>query len=256
MVALGAGTSQAVHRMKRRRDGRRLPGRLVAGLAVAALLSVDGSAARNTESAKPTQSAAGRLAGWLLVAAPGMPDPRFARTVIFMLQHNDGGALGLIVNRPIAVEPASKVLKRLDGKDRSIEAGRRVRIHYGGPVQPARGFFVHSSDYAGTGTVAVTGRVSVTGPLVILRALPGARGRPRDSSPWAMPDGRPVSWRTRYGARTGLPCRPTTGWYSTAINPRLGSARWTGEAPISDHKSDRAQPAAVSARVRTSSIHR
>ena len=168
--------SQAGHRMKRRRDGRRLPGRLFAGLAVAALLSVDGSAARTTESAKPTQSAAGRLAGWLLVAAPGMPDPRFARTVIFMLQHNDGGALGLIVNRPIAVEPASKVLKRLDGKDRSIEAGRRVRIHYGGPVQPARGFFVHSSDYAGTGTVAVTGRVSVTGPLVILRALAGGKG--------------------------------------------------------------------------------
>ena len=97
-------------------------------IAVAMLLSVGGGAeAATTDSANPAPSTSGKLAGRLLVAAPGMPDPRFARTVIFMLHHDDKGAIGVIVNRPVAVEPVSKLLERLDGKGPPVGGGHAVR---------------------------------------------------------------------------------------------------------------------------------
>ena len=161
--------------MKWRRDSRGLLGPLLACMAVAAMLSVgDRAEALQTELTSPETSTFGKLAGRLLVAAPQMPDPRFAGTVIFLVRHDNTGAMGLIINRPVAVEPVSRLLERLFGKDRSAGGGRTVRIHYGGPVQPSQGIFLHSSDYAGNGTVAVTDQVSLTYNHDILRAL--ARG--------------------------------------------------------------------------------
>ena len=156
---------------------RRGRGPLLAGLAAAVFLQVAGAAAKAGDSAAP--SASGGLAGWLLVAAPRMPDPRFAGTVIFMLRHGADGAMGLIVNRLIAVEPAAKVLERILGENRTGGPGRAVRIQYGGPVEPGRGFFLHSSDYAGAGTVTVTGKVSLSSNHDVLRALAEGRGPAR-----------------------------------------------------------------------------
>ena len=153
--------------------------RLLACAVAAAALSGGTAAATaadtRTPPPSPTSQPGGRLAGWLLVAAPGMPDPRFAGTVVFMLRHSEDGAMGLIVNRPIAVEPASKVLERILGETEPDEPGRDVRIQYGGPVEPTRGFFMHSGDYSGDRTVAVTDRVSLTSSPDVLRAL--ARGK-------------------------------------------------------------------------------
>ncbi len=154
--------TEICHRMKRRRDNQSLFGRLLACLTVAAMLSAGGATAKKTEFTGPAPTTSGKLVGWLLVAAPRMRDPRFAKTVIFLAHHDDSGAMGLIVNRPIAVGPASKLLERMVGKDRSVDDGREVRIHYGGPVQPSQGIFIHSNDYSGKGTVKVTEQVSLT----------------------------------------------------------------------------------------------
>ena len=175
---------EVCHRMKRHRDRQGLLGRLLASVAVATVLLACEAPAAKTDSTGPVpktsgklgSKSAGKLAGWLLVAAPRMRDPNFARTVIFLLHHDDGGAMGLIVNRPAAVEPASKLLERLTGEIPPIDNDREVRIHYGGPVQPSRGFFIHSNDYAGKGTVAVTDRVSLTNIHDILRAMASGKG--------------------------------------------------------------------------------
>jgi putative transcriptional regulator len=113
----------------------------------------------------------------LLAATPRMPDPRFAETVLFMVRHDRHGALGIIVNRPIATELASTLVGRIEGNDQASGSGRRVRIHYGGPVRPSQGMFVHSPDYAGSGTRPVTPKVAVTADPAILRVLASGKGQ-------------------------------------------------------------------------------
>ncbi len=163
-------------RMKRRLDNQRLFGRLLVFLTVATMLSAGGAAAKKTEFTGPEPTTSGKLVGRLLVATPRMRDPRFAKTVIFLVHHDDRGAMGLIVNRPIAVELASKLLERMVGKDQSFDDGREVRIHYGGPVRPSQGIFLHSNDYSGNGTVTVTDQVSLTSNHDILRAMAKGKG--------------------------------------------------------------------------------
>ena len=114
------------------------------------------------------------LAGQLLVAAPGMGDPRFERAVILIVEHGPGGAMGIVVNKPIGDEPLAGVLEAL-GQDDSDVAGS-VRLFSGGPMQPQIGFVVHSPDYRRPETVAVTVQLSITSSVAILRDIADKRG--------------------------------------------------------------------------------
>lgn len=111
----------------------------------------------------------GSLTGWLLVAAPSMPDPRFKETVIFMLRHGEDGAMGLVVNRAVGRGPIAEVLEKVGLDGEGVEGD--ISIHYGGPVKPGTGFVLHSSDYAVDGTIPVTDSVSVTVDPEVLRAI-------------------------------------------------------------------------------------
>jgi hypothetical protein len=66
------------------------------------------------------------LAGQLLVAAPGMGDPRFERTVILIVEHGPGGAIGIVINNPIGEQPLVSVFKALGQKDGDY--GQRARL--------------------------------------------------------------------------------------------------------------------------------
>jgi len=114
------------------------------------------------------------LAGQLLVAAPWMGDPRFERTVILVVEHGPGGALGIVINKPIGEQPLSSILKALGQKDGDVTGS--VPIFSGGPVQPELGFVVHSTDYHRQETVALTDRLSVTTSVAILRDIGDKRG--------------------------------------------------------------------------------
>ena len=152
---------------------------MAAGVLLLVLSAGSLSPADGQRSAAADVPAFPSLKGRLLVAAPGMPDPRFAETVIIMVQHDADGALGLIVNRPIGAEPAGRLLRRLAGLDPGNEGGPVVRIHFGGPVEPLQGFFLHTPDYRLNDTVAVTDQVSVTSDLGILRDLAVGKGPER-----------------------------------------------------------------------------
>lgn len=114
------------------------------------------------------------LAGQLLVAAPGMGDPRFEQAVILIVEDDPGGAVGIVINKPVGEEPLATVLEAL-GQEKSDAAGS-VRVYSGGPVQPELGFVVHSSDYRRPETVAVTDRVSITANVAILRDMADKKG--------------------------------------------------------------------------------
>ena len=118
------------------------------------------------------------LAGQLLIAMPGMTDPRFEMTVIYMCAHNDDGAMGLVVNRVCDSLSFPDMLEQL-GIDSGDTSGI-IKIHFGGPVESGRGFVLHSRDYLQEAPMVVDQAVALTATIEILKAIAGGQG-PRQS---------------------------------------------------------------------------
>ena len=120
----------------------------------------------------PAATAGETLAGKLLVAAPGMPDQRFAETVIFMVRHDSTGAMGIVVNRPVGVLSLDDLLSST-GQDPQGAEGEII-IHTGGPVGQDLGFLLHSTDYKTEGTIQITDRIAMSGrPEVMVDVAKG-----------------------------------------------------------------------------------
>ncbi|AWX92902.1 hypothetical protein DPM13_06260 [Paracoccus mutanolyticus] len=81
------------------------------------------------------------LTGKLLIAMPGMRDPRFEHSVILVCAHSDEGAMGLVVNRAMPDVGFSDLLAQL-GIDAGPDA-MDIPVRFGGPVEPGRGFVLH-----------------------------------------------------------------------------------------------------------------
>ena len=94
------------------------------------------------------------LSGKLLLAMPGMADPRFERAVIAMCVHDENGAIGIGIGHKRAGISFRGLLRQLE-----IEPGEApdCAVHHGGPVEPGRGFILHSSDWGGQDTLHVNG---------------------------------------------------------------------------------------------------
>ena len=114
------------------------------------------------------------LAGQFLVAAPEMGDPRFAETVILMVRHDETGAFGIVINRPVETRSLASLLEALG--DKKPDAKGEVRIYAGGPVEPGIGFVVHSAEYHQSGTIAIDGQVAVTSNAAVLRDMAAGKG--------------------------------------------------------------------------------
>lgn len=84
------------------------------------------------------------LTGKLLVAMPGMGDPRFAHSVVIVCAHSREGAMGLIINKQVPELMLDDLLEQLDIAKGQGSRGRVV--HFGGPVEGGRGFVLHSLD--------------------------------------------------------------------------------------------------------------
>jgi putative transcriptional regulator len=118
------------------------------------------------------------LVGQFLLSMPGIGDPRFERAVIAMCVHDSDGALGIMVNQPITGLDAHGLLAQLE-----IDAGvtPRAPVFGGGPVEPGRGFVLHSPEYAGQSTIAVSSgsgplRWGLTSTLDVLNDIAAGRG--------------------------------------------------------------------------------
>jgi putative transcriptional regulator len=122
------------------------------------------------------------LDGQLLIAMPGIGDPRFDHSVIFMCAHSNSGAMGIIVNRRLPEMSFPDLLARLaiieTGERAHIpQAVRQMPVQYGGPVEPGRGFVLHSPDYQSTdATLPIDEQIALTATLDILRAMAGGEG--------------------------------------------------------------------------------
>jgi putative transcriptional regulator len=116
------------------------------------------------------------LAGQLLVAAPEMPDPRFARVVIYVVRHDATGAMGVAVNRPIGDVALAGLMRQLGLPHQGVHG--TVRLHAGGPVEGSRLFVLHTADYAAEGTVSIDSSISLTTHPDVLGGI-AAGSRPR-----------------------------------------------------------------------------
>lgn len=113
------------------------------------------------------------LSGRFLLAMPGMFDRRFARSVNVMCVHDENGALGIDVGHLREGVRLHSILKELD-----IDPGVApdCAVHHGGPVEPGRGFVLHSTDWAGVDTMEVQPICALSSSLDVLRAIAEGRG--------------------------------------------------------------------------------
>jgi putative transcriptional regulator len=148
---------------------------LVLAVIGTALHAASSRAADHRPASQPTFQS---VAGQLLVATELITDPRFEHTVIYMARHDARGAMGVVVNRKLGDVPLARVLE--DAGQPFDTVSGPIAVHYGGPVEPARGVVLHTADYAGDGTVRVGDQMALTLDPAILRALAAGAG-PRRS---------------------------------------------------------------------------
>ncbi|MFB9969943.1 YqgE/AlgH family protein [Pseudoroseomonas cervicalis] len=117
---------------------------------------------------------AGYLGGQLLIAMPGMQDPRFVRSVICLCAHSADGAMGIVLNKPLDNLSFEELLRQLEVEPTPPQ--RQIRLMAGGPVEGGRGFVLHTADWSSEGSLKVTGELALTASVDILKAIAGGGG--------------------------------------------------------------------------------
>ncbi|MEX0582489.1 MAG: YqgE/AlgH family protein [Sneathiella sp.] len=114
----------------------------------------------------------GYLDGKLLVAMPGMGDPRFKKAVILLCAHSESGAMGILLNRSLDALSFDDLLEQLEIP--KTNSGDQINIHFGGPVDTERGFVVHSTDLLYETTLVISDDMALTATVDMLKTI--ARG--------------------------------------------------------------------------------
>jgi putative transcriptional regulator len=114
------------------------------------------------------------LTNHFLIAMPGLQDPNFSRTVTYVCEHSDQGAMGIVINRPLDVR-LGELLDQLEivALRPSVE---RIPVYQGGPVQTDRGFVLHTSGPTFDSTLSITSDISVTTSRDVLEAIASGEG--------------------------------------------------------------------------------
>ncbi|TCT22691.1 YqgE/AlgH family protein [Thiobaca trueperi] len=114
------------------------------------------------------------LTNHFLIAMPGLQDPNFARTVTYVCEHTDQGAMGIVINRPLDVT-LGELFAQLDIV--TVRPGvREIPVYQGGPVQTDRGFVLHTAGPAFDSTLNITPDISVTTSRDVLEAIASGEG--------------------------------------------------------------------------------
>ena len=117
------------------------------------------------------------LTNQFLIAMPGMEDPNFSRTVVYICEHSTSGAMGVVINRPMELTLASlfhKIDLRLE-----IAPWAEAPVLFGGPLQTERGFVLHAPGSKFGSTLSVTDSIGLTTSKDILEAMAGGHGPQR-----------------------------------------------------------------------------
>ena len=109
-----------------------------------------------------------------LIAMPNMADPYFAKSLTYICEHNEQGALGVVINRPIELS-IQTLLDQVEIKLENSGIGQ-MPVHFGGPVQMDRGFVLHSPLGEWQSTLMVNDEIGLTTSKDILEAVAAGTG--------------------------------------------------------------------------------
>jgi len=115
-----------------------------------------------------------QLTNQYLIAMPQMEDPNFHHTTTYICEHNNEGAMGLIINRPLELN-LSEILEQIDIKV-SEPLLSEMPVYYGGPVQEERGFVLHPPEGQWESTVTITEQLAITTSKDILINIAEGQG--------------------------------------------------------------------------------
>lgn len=121
------------------------------------------------------------LCGKFLIAMPGMGDTRFDRSVIYICAHTHEGAMGFIINQIMEAPSVSEFLHQLEIITEAEQANlpktiANQEIYVGGPVEPGRGFVIHTPEFQSDSTLSISDNVRLTATLEVLRAIATGKG--------------------------------------------------------------------------------
>ena len=116
----------------------------------------------------------GSLANQLLIAMPGMADPNFSSTVTLICEHNDEGALGIVINRPLTMKLAG-LFEQLDLEDPDPGTADDP-VLMGGPVGPERGFVLHDTAHSYENSLPVSEDICLTLSRDVIDAMATGEG--------------------------------------------------------------------------------
>lgn len=116
------------------------------------------------------------LTDYFLIAMPGIPDPIFGGTVVYMCEHNEFGALGIVINKPLD----AKLSDLLEKQNLTVSADAsdkvNVPVMFGGPVQGDRGFILHTTDAKFEVSLNISDKIALTSSRDVLEAIAENRG--------------------------------------------------------------------------------
>lgn len=150
--------------------------------------------------------AADTLTGQILVAMPSMTDPSFIRSVILVCAHGADGAMGIVLNRALQTPSFAGLLRQLEIVPSPPQ--REIRLCAGGPVENARGFVLHTTDWMADATLTVDATFALTTSLDVLKAI--AEGD---------------------GPRAGLLALGYAGWGPGQLEAELAENAWLSVPP-------------------------
>jgi putative transcriptional regulator len=117
------------------------------------------------------------LTDHFLIAMPAMDDPYFSKTLIYIAEHNEQGALGIIINRPLDMSLAT-LLEKIEVPSEANDLVN-LPVYFGGPVQTDRGFVLHRPVGAWQSTLTVNSDIGLTTSRDVLQSV-ARDGLPRE----------------------------------------------------------------------------
>jgi putative transcriptional regulator len=114
------------------------------------------------------------LTNQFLIAMPGLVDPNFFQTVTYIFSHNEHGAMGLVINRPLGMD-LGEILSQMDLATDNPELSN-TPVYDGGPVKTDRGFIIHKPDSKWQSSIRVSNNIEVTTSRDILEAISAGNG--------------------------------------------------------------------------------
>lgn len=144
---------------------------------------------------------AGYLEGQFLVATQLISGSCFQKSVVYVFQHNEEGAMGLIINQPLERVRFASLLESSNVSEAVGEA--QIPVYFGGPVERTRGFVIHSPDYYADFSLVRHGDLAITASSAILSDM--AQGR---------------------GPRNAMLCVGYAGWQAGQLEAEIADNSW------------------------------